>query len=395
MDGPSERFGEVPKLETHPVQRYPIRCPRTDLPEYPAEGRSGVVQGLEGGGPGLVEHRGERRVPRQVGADDDGVDETPDERLGFGQRPPGGRDADQDVVLSAVAGDEHLEGGEQRHEQRRPVRGRQRLQPAGQFDRDPRRDRFDVARRPPIRRQVQVGGEVGQTSAPVCEVGGDPFLVDLAPFPPSEIGEADRRGREVGGCPALDGGVVVGDEFVHEDPLRPPVEDDVVEGHRQEMVGGSPTDQQRPERHLPGEVEGSTEVTFGFAAGRRRRVGIAGHVDHRQVHRTRRLHPLDRFRSVGGEGGPQHRMASHDGAEGRCEGVDVELTADRQGEGTVGGRPVPGELGQDPQALLHVGEGSGRLVDVDDARPGPAKALGEDPFDPVAAVIHRRRASPR
>ena len=70
--------------------------------------------------------------PDEVRAQHQRVDEEADQPL---QSPracaSGDRRADRDVVLAAVAAQQHLEGGQQRHEQRRPFAPAQRLAAPG------------------------------------------------------------------------------------------------------------------------------------------------------------------------------------------------------------------------------------------------------------------------
>ena len=68
----------------------------------------------------LREQLAEGRIAREVGAQHQRVDEEADQPLELGAPAAGDRRADHDVLLPAVALQQHLEGGQQRHEQRRP-----------------------------------------------------------------------------------------------------------------------------------------------------------------------------------------------------------------------------------------------------------------------------------
>ena len=78
-----------------------------------------VVEGAEADIANAFDELGERRVTRDVGAQDERVQEHPDQSLELLADSPGDGSADEDVVVVDVAGDEHVERGEQHHERRR------------------------------------------------------------------------------------------------------------------------------------------------------------------------------------------------------------------------------------------------------------------------------------
>ena len=92
------------------------------------------------------------------------VDEEPDQPLHLGAAAPGDRRADRDVRLAAVAGQQHLEGRQQRHEQRGAFAPAQRLERRGHRRRQIHREvRPLVARH---RRARPVGGQLQRRGDP-------------------------------------------------------------------------------------------------------------------------------------------------------------------------------------------------------------------------------------
>ena len=77
--------------------------------------------GGEAGFADLGEQAGEGLAGRQADAQDKGVDEEADQVFGLMVGAVGDGRTDAEVVLTAVAGEQHAEGGEQSHEQGRAV----------------------------------------------------------------------------------------------------------------------------------------------------------------------------------------------------------------------------------------------------------------------------------
>ena len=113
------------------------------------------------------------RVAGEVATQHQGIDEEADQALELALRASGDRAADGDVVLSAVAGQQHLEGRQQGHVERHPFALAQLLEGGGEAG----RQRQGVAgaavalHRGPwvIGGQLQ-RGQVGELGAPVGEL---------------------------------------------------------------------------------------------------------------------------------------------------------------------------------------------------------------------------------
>ena len=76
------------------------------------------------------------RVAGQVGAQDDGVHEVADHLVQFGARPTACQGADGDIALVGVPAEQHLQRGQQAHEQGDALGPAQRAQPVRQAGRD-------------------------------------------------------------------------------------------------------------------------------------------------------------------------------------------------------------------------------------------------------------------
>ena len=91
---------------------------RLELVDQPVERHILVGEGFEGRALDLLEERAEARVLRKVAPQGQRVDEQADERLGLAQVPAGRRNADDQIGLLRAPRQQHLERGEQGHEQR-------------------------------------------------------------------------------------------------------------------------------------------------------------------------------------------------------------------------------------------------------------------------------------
>ena len=111
-----------------------------------------------------AEQLAEARVARQVGPQRQHVHEEADQPLDLGAVPVGDRRADDDVVLAAVAVEQGLEGGQQRHEGRRALAPAERVERADSSARE--RERPDAPAGRPDGRARAVGGQLQGRSRP-------------------------------------------------------------------------------------------------------------------------------------------------------------------------------------------------------------------------------------
>ena len=140
------------------------------------EGHVLVGIGLEQLGAHAREQRVEGWIPVQLRAEREGVDEHPDQRLGLDPRAAGDGRTHHEIVLAAVASQQHLEGREQRHVDRRTPIAAEGLQGLGErpiqrprFARSPLSRLAGDTRPPVIRRPFQQRRGAGQIIDPVLQ----------------------------------------------------------------------------------------------------------------------------------------------------------------------------------------------------------------------------------
>src|SRR6202453_2321580 len=336
------------------------------------EGDVLVGEGVQGGVADLGEEGGEGVPGADGGAQDDGVDEEPDDVLEFGAVAAGDGGADGDVVLTGPAGEQDLGGGGQDHEQGGVVGAGEVLEPGGDLGGD-----GELAGGPVrgadrgaglVGGQFQ-GGQPGQLPGPVVQSGGQHGVGELGALPDGVVGVLDGQ-RFQCRFPAVERGGVQDAEFLGQDSHGPAVGDDVVHGQGEHVVLGGGADQpDADERALAqverrGAVPGHELGDLGFAPGCRQ----PGQVEQRDPHVIGRVDELDAAPVAGLQGGAQGLMAGYQRGQGCLESAGVE------GAGQAGccRGDVLGaawfELVQEPQALL--GEGQGQRAVMRDGGDG-------------------------
>jgi hypothetical protein len=136
---------------------------------------------------------------RQVAAQHQRVHEESDQPLELRPGAAGRWHADRDVVLAAIAKEQNLVGGEQRHEERRPLAPTEHLERPGERFRDFEHDRSApiarLRRTRPIRRQVQCG-QCRQRLPPISQLLFEHRALQPLPLPLREVGVLDRQRRQ-------------------------------------------------------------------------------------------------------------------------------------------------------------------------------------------------------
>ena len=216
-----------------------------------------VVERVKDRTPGAQQQFVERQVGGDLGAQHQGPGEVADHGFELDPVAPGGGRADQDVVLSAVPGQQHLVGGEQHHEERRPALPPYCLQAARGLVREPERVDAAAVRRPlrpgAVGRQVK-DRRLGQLRAPVLQ-GRVPVAVPVLRF---DFGVLDEGfGQRRGGAVAS-GGVERG-QVVAQDVERPAVAHDVVQDEAEDVVVLGQPDQADAHGRRGGQVEGRVD----------------------------------------------------------------------------------------------------------------------------------------
>ncbi len=131
---------------------------------------------------------------------------------------------------------------------------------------------------------------------------------EALPLPRGEVGVLDPGLGEGGGC-ARPEGAVQGGQLPQEEPGRPLVLGDVVQGEGQDVVPRPDARQERPEREVAGQVEGALRVGAGAAERGVGRVRLAPEVHLLHGDRRRGVDHLDGPVLPQPVGGPQHLVA--------------------------------------------------------------------------------------
>ncbi len=362
-----DRLGhrQVEHVEHHLEQRRPRRIALLrQAGEQGLEGDVLVGVGPQGDVADALQQLAEGGVPREVGAQHQGVEEEPDQPLGLHHAAAGDRRADQDVVGAAPAVEQDLGGGEEDHEQRGALaagEGGEAL-PEGrrQVDRQaPAAVGLDGGARP-VDRQLEGRDLAAQ---PLHPVGDLPLqgAGDRPPLPEGVVRILDRQLGQRRGAP-LQEDRVEGRDLVEEDADRPAVGGDVVE-HRRAVVDLRLQAQQGGHHHRPArQVEAPVGVLLGDALRLpvARRPGKAGEVDQRHHQGVERQHPLARPPLDDDEGGAQRLVPAQHLVEAGDEDGDRQLPGEPQGERDVVERRSGIEAVEEPEALL--GEGERQVV---------------------------------
>jgi hypothetical protein len=146
--------------------------------------------------PNLRQQFSERRIPGQIQAHHQRIEEIPDEILQFLPVAVGDRRADRHIRLSRVAEQQHAQGREQRHERRHSARLAERVQRSRHPIGDAQRllcAAVGLHRRSwMVQRQFQ-RAQPRESGLPVLEVSGEHFALQPAPLPHGEIAVLDRQ----------------------------------------------------------------------------------------------------------------------------------------------------------------------------------------------------------
>ena len=282
------------------------------------------------GGQGVPSHPaeevGERRFARQVGAESESVDEEPDQVLDLTVSTVGDRRPHHQVLLARPAPEEGLEAGEESHERRRSPGAAERLEAGGGRRRQPEgQARATVGLHRwawPVGRQAERRGRPRQSLPPVRDLGRHPLAAQVLPLPEGEVGVLDRERRQRRGAAGGKGGIER-PHLAHQDPRRPAVGDDVVEGPEGDVLRRGQTQQPGAEQGTAGEVERPPRLGPAQPLGLpvAHRLGEPREVGHRQRERRGRgrrdhLPRLPRHRL---EARSQHLVPADDLPQARCE----------------------------------------------------------------------------
>jgi hypothetical protein len=226
--------------------------------DEPLEGDVLVGVGVDGRAAGAAEQLAEPGLAGEVGPEDQGVGEEADEALQLGPGAAGDVRADGEVLPAGVAVEQDLEGGQQRHVQRRPLLAAQRAHGLEGRPGDGRgSDAAAPAQRPglrPIGGQLQ-RGEALELPGPVVELTLEDLALQPLALPGGEVGVLDGRLGQRRGLAGAEG-IVEGGYLADEHAERPAVGDDVVHRHLGDVLGVGEPDQPGADQGASRQVEG-------------------------------------------------------------------------------------------------------------------------------------------
>ncbi len=323
-------------------------------------------------------------LPRlEVGAQQQGVHEEPDQRLQL--RPPavGHRRADDDGGLARIAVQQRLEGGQEEQERRRPVPPRQRLQPLPLCRRQPHRgERARPAGCRAVPRQLGDERRPGQAPRRRSRALRQLLRGMPRPLPRREIAVLHRQRGKI---PRRIESLQVADEHL----AGPRIARNVVDFKEQPVLPRS-QDQQPPAQERPArEVERHPRQGRADPLRLAPRLRQVRQVDPREGERQDRRRLLHRRAVRRGEHGAQHLVAAQDPGESAVQGRGIQLAEQLCVVGKVVGGPVRGELVEEPEPLL--GKGERRRPALRPAADGRRRAGGGSRLQPVREARGRRR----
>ncbi len=283
-------------------------------------------------GPHPGQDLGERRVPGQVCAHHERVDEEPDQTLGLAAVTAGHRAADHHVVEAGVPAEQDHVRGQQRHERRRAALAGQVAQPLGHLSGHAEAQLRAGGR--PYRRTRPVGGQLHdgrarQLLAPVAELRLEHVTGQPSALPHREVRVLHRQRRQRVGPPVAER-LVQGRQLAAEDRPRPLVEDHMMHGQGQHVVGGAEPQQARPHQRLRAEVERRRRVRGHECPCGGAGIRARGHVGDPERSGRRLVDHLVRDTvPAGDQPGPQHLVPLEQSAERPLERRDVEVARQR------------------------------------------------------------------
>ncbi len=380
--------------EQHLEQRRARAIPR---------GLDGLHQSLEGHA--SMRERVERDVPRppqqlaeggralERATEDEQVEEAPDQPLQPRPFPSIDRSTDAEVLLPRVTRQQHLEGRQQRHEERGALAPAERLQPhrevCGQVQRNPRPPVGRHRRARVIHRKLQGQRRPRQPLLPPLHGrGARGFLVPLA-APAREVGILEWKGRQRS-LPPRDEPRVEGAQLARQDGERGAIRDEVVHHHDEQGVVRVQADQREPAQRAIREVEGRA----GLFPGNPKRLHLApGRRSLAKVHppkpwRQARKRDLRGRAVLLTERGAQGVVPARYRREGRLQRLLLQCAAEPHRRGQVVRRVSRLEPLEQPQSLLGGRERRRCLRIAPDQRRKRGRATGLE--ESARELGHRR-----
>ena len=319
------------------------------------EGHIGVGEGLQGRLAHLLERRREVARSLEVGAQDHGVDEEPDESLRAREVSVGDRHADDQVQATGEAVQEDFEDRQQGHEKGRvPVPcevGETAAEGPGERQ---------VGAPAPARQGLgpgTIGGQLqgpwgrGQPATPISETVGAPIAGAVG----EGLGVLQRQRWKLRGFVVHEGSVQRF-ELADQQDDRSRVRHDVMNRQDDAVLGSRKTKPGRTKERSGFQVE-RLGALFGDPPPHV--VGVpSSAVEASKAYRTGRVNDLPGTVGAFDEGRPQRLVAAADRLEAALEDAPTQLAVEADDRGDVVGGIPRIQAVQDPEPLLSGGRRS-------------------------------------
>ena len=314
------------------------------------------------------EELAEAGLAGEARAQDEGVDEKPDEAFGLQAGAARERRADADVQASGEAGEQSLEGPQQGHEQGSPLAAAEAAQGAGEARGEKQSAALAAVAlhlRPcAVGGKLQEGRRAGEAAAPGGELALQRFAAQPAALPDGVVGVLHRQLGQ-GGGPAAAERVVEDAELAHQHAHGPPVAGDVVRGEQSGMLPFAEARELAAQQRSALEIERPFRLVAGDAQRRvlRGRPGKGRKIDDGKPERRGGIDLLHRLAVHRGAGGgervasAQDLVAADDLAEGELQSGDVERAGEPRAQRNVVERVAGRQPVEEPETLLGEGEG--------------------------------------
>ncbi|MCY1214721.1 hypothetical protein D9M72_265470 [compost metagenome] len=303
----------------------------------------------------------QRHPRREPCAEDLGRDEEAEQPVQLLAVPARRRHAHREIVLAAVARQQHLPRGEQHHEGRAALGAAELQQRLAQrrLEREVRGCAIEtqLLGTGVVGRKLQRGHLGAQVGIPVIQVALHRTRCRAFALPACIVrvlqrqrGQVHRAGR------AQRGGVGIG-QVLGKNRVRPRIGDDVVQAEGEHVLFVAEVHQSRHQRRRHAQVEDVRDgaanhcVELLFA----RRGGLAAQVDAIDGEGDFGLHGLQRRAIAIEEARAQHRMAFNQRLERALQRIGVQRTRQAENPRQVVGRELRLQVLQEPELLLREG----------------------------------------
>src|SRR5882724_5025708 len=296
----------------------------------------------------------EALLPAYFAAQNQLVDEEPDQALRLRTVPVRNRRPHYDVPLSAVAVQQHLEPGQQRHEQRHALLPAQSLQLLHQILRPRKTDRASAMAR--YRRASIVGRKLqrlgsAQLLPPVLQLPLQHRALQPLPLPHRKILVLDLQLLQTHFL-ALHIPCIKITELPHQDRHRPPIAYDVVHADKKDVLLLGHLQKLHPDHRAMAEIKGLGRLLLRDMRRHALPIRLVAQVAPDNLEAPPALHHLHAFPIYRLKTRPKHLVPFHDLPKASFQRRHIQLSLQTDPYRHVVSRIARLQLLQEPQPLL-------------------------------------------